>query len=229
VVLPGLTPRRRGFRPVPSSRTSSWPASLADLCGHLLRPRHALFASAGSGVGLGAFGTGSPPLLRGRGDGGFQRWWRHGGVPVPLGGDLLCGALGRDRGQCPRTPVLGHRWSTVANAAGGGWMDGGWRDIQSSPHYGCRPNCVRSGPAMGCVWAGGQARLGARAPGSGNLASRSRLPADELPVATRAQEDLRLRWRRMGSGESRCSTGGASGPLCEVFSSRSPPLPGGGS
>jgi len=30
---------------------------------------------------------------------------------------------------------------------------------------------------MGCVWAGGQARLGARAPGSGNLASRSRLPA----------------------------------------------------
>jgi hypothetical protein len=79
---------------------------------------------------------------------------------------------------------------------------------------------------MGCVWAGGQARLGARAPGSGNLASRSRLPADELPMATRAQEDLRLRWRRMGSGESRCSTGGASGPLCEVFSSRSPPLPG---
>jgi hypothetical protein len=202
VVLPGLLPRPGGVLfgpsrpacPLPVRRR--WP-NAADVSSFRGTPFSRVRAPASAGVPSGP----DRRLHCGRGTGeisALRAAWRG---PCPTG---TCRAArrGGGGGKCPQ----GHGWSTAANAAGGGWMDGGWMDAQPSPHYSCRPNCVRSGPAMGCVWAGGQARLGARAPGSGNLASRSRLPADELPVATRAQEDLRLRWRRMGSGESRCST-----------------------
>jgi len=96
---------------------------------------------------------------------------------------------------------------------GGGWMDG-W---QSSPHYSCRPNCVVSGPAMGRVLAGGRL-VGARERRSGG----GRQEHARACLQTSCRGNPRARrfppaMAGMGSGESRSSTGGASGLLCEVL------------
>jgi hypothetical protein len=188
--LPGLTPRRRGFRPVPSSRTSSWPASLADLCGHLLRPRHALFASAGSGVGLGAFGTGSPPLLRGRGDGGFQRWWQHGGVPVPHRRGPTVRRAGQGQGAVSQDTCPGTQMEHCCECSWGG-MDGWWVEGHPElPPLRLSPQLCEERPGNGLRlggWASSSGRASAGFWESGiTLASACRRVAYGNPRARRS-------------------------------------------
>ena len=242
MVLPGLLPRRRAFRRVPSSLASSCSASLAERCGHLLLPRHALLASAGSGVGLGAFGTGSPPSRRGPWRRGrFQRCRQHGGVPVPHAQQGPAARhAGGDRGKCPRTSVLGQMDGALLRMQleGDGWMDG-CMDGGPPPTTavaqtagGAVRHWTAFGRAGGLVWARerqfslllavnkhGQAQGGwqehARAacrPGVWTLARR-RPPA--------MAED--------GRGEGRATHEEPADSSVRLVGSRSPPLPGGGS
>ena len=164
-MLPGLLPRRRAFRPVPSSLPSSRSASLAERCGRILFPRHALFASAGSGVGRGAFGTGSPPSLR-PGDGGD--FCATGSMEGSLSNrDLPCGTPGGEGGSVP-----GHlswdKWMEHCCECSWGGMDGWWLDgFPAFPPLRLSPQPLEERSGIG-------PRLGGRA---GSSASSGRVSA----------------------------------------------------